>query len=268
MNTLLELAREGRPLTGCEIIDTHGHLGRYAFAIPELTPESLVRSLDRVGVSRIICSHMRCMSADFVRGNNEVLAAMRAFPGRILGYATVWPTSPETTAAEIERCFTAGFTGVKLHNSTGFPYTHPAYHPAYALAHELRRPVLFHTWGGATEFAEISELSRRYPDAVLLAAHGGCSNEAGYIQLARECPNVYLDFAVSFSPRGVIERFVAALGAERLVWGSDAYYMAISQQLGRIVSARISEEERRIILSQNALSIFARMRPIGTTVNS
>ena len=51
---------------------------------------------------------------------------MRAFPGRILGYAVVWPVDDDTRA-EMEWCAAHGFTGLKLHSSNGFAYTDPVY---------------------------------------------------------------------------------------------------------------------------------------------
>src|SRR5574340_93638 len=127
MKELLAAGRAGDKLPLPEIIDMHGHLGRYAFHIPDVGPESMVAVMDRVGIRRVVCSHMQTVGSGAVRGNNEMLAAMRAFPGRILGYVTVWPWGEAEVRAEVERCLAAGFVGVKVHNSQGFPYTHPSY---------------------------------------------------------------------------------------------------------------------------------------------
>jgi len=260
MSRLLELGRLGQPLPVAGITDMHGHLGRYAFAIPDLTPASVVRGMDRLGVARTVCSHMRCMSADIVRGNREVWAAMREFPGRILGYASVWPASARQVRDEVRWAVDHGFVGLKLHNANGFSYQAPAYEPAYAVANERHWPVLFHTWGEAKVLDEVRALARQYPDAVFLTAHAGCGNEEGYVQLARDCANVYLDPCLSRAPRGLFDRFAAAVGADRIVWGSDVLFLSQAQQLGRILGARISDADKRLILATNAGRMLARVK--------
>lgn len=80
MSTLLERARRGECLADLDIVDIHGHFGRYSYGIPDLSARGLVGVMDRVGVQSIIVSHMQCMSTDPEGGNREVQAAMEAFP--------------------------------------------------------------------------------------------------------------------------------------------------------------------------------------------
>ena len=258
MSTLLEAGRAGRPITDFEIIDMHGHIGRIGFTLPDLSLDGLVRQMDRVGVKSVVVSHMHCMSPNISHGNQEVLAAMRDFPGRLLGYISLWPYAEMTQ--ETARCIEQGFTGIKVHNCNGFPINHPGYDGSYALANEHRLPILFHTWGGAEEFAQIRDISARFPETSLLLAHSGCTNEEGYLQIARDCPNVYLDTAFSRSPRGLFECLVHGAGAEKVIWGSDVYFYTQSSQIGKVLGAQITEEEKRIVLSTNALYILARRR--------
>ena len=121
MSELFECARAGRqaPL---DIVDIHGHLGLWYPDIADTSAAGLVAAMDRVGVKSIMCSHLQCTSFDMVRGNREVAAAMQAFPGRILGYLVMWPSSEAAVRAEVDWCLEAGFSGVKVHNNQGFPY--------------------------------------------------------------------------------------------------------------------------------------------------
>ncbi len=259
MTTLLQRAREGKPLD-IEIIDMHGHLGRFSFAIPDLSPERLVESMDRLGVRSIVCSHMRCMSVDTEYGNAEVAKAMQACPGRILGYVSVYPIDPQTVRRNVERWLAAGFTGLKLHNSNGFSYTDPAYEPAYAIADERRLPMLFHTWGEDSEFSEIRSIAGRYPQTAILLAHSACVNEDEYIRMAKDCPNVYLELCYSHSPLGLVARLAEAVGAEKVVWGSDCYFYSQVTQAGRVIGADLPDEAKVQILSGNAQRMLDRIR--------
>ena len=264
MTTLLELGRNGQPLAGVEVIDMHGHLGRYGFAIPDVSVDTVVRGMDRLGVKQLVTSHMRCMrwTADEIEsGNDEVCAAMRRFPGRILGYLTVAPSAdaPATRRA-VERRIGEGFSGVKLHNCNGFPYDHAGYTPVYEVANAHCMPVLFHTWGDAREFAQVAALAGRYPDISFILAHGGCCNPEGYIQAVRQHPRVFMDTTLSSSPRGLVERLATEGGADKVVWGSDVYFFSESQQIGKILGAALSDDIKRKLLGLNAAAILGRIR--------
>ena len=256
MKTLLQLGRAGERISGLEIVDMHGHLGAYNFAIPNLDPSSVVAAMDRVGVVKTLVSHMRCMSADAAWGNRQVLAAMQAFPGRLLGYAILWPSSAEDVRRELEFCLSNGFTGIKLHNATGFAYTTPAYEPAYSIAEERRLPVLLHTYGEEPVFEQVAEITAKYPNIPIIMAHAGANNTPGYIRMAREHENVFLDLSLSASRRRLIEQFVAEAGAEKVMWGSDVLFYSQAHQIGRVLGAEITEEEKRKILSGNACRIL------------
>ncbi|OGV67927.1 MAG: hypothetical protein A2498_14610 [Lentisphaerae bacterium RIFOXYC12_FULL_60_16] len=259
MSTLLDLARRGQPMP-FECIDMHGHLGRYEFAIPDLSPDALIRSMNALGVGRYWTSHMRCMSADVEWGNDEVYAAMQQFPGRILGAVSVWPGNTATVEARARHWLSCGFSGFKLHNCNGFAYNDAAYEPVYRLANQHRMPILFHTWGGAREFKELFEVAKTCPEAALLLAHSGSADTEAYIRMALECPNVYLDLALSRSPRGLVAELVKAVGADRVVWGSDAVFMSNTQQIGKVLGADIPDDAKRRVLADNAAGLLARIR--------
>jgi predicted TIM-barrel fold metal-dependent hydrolase len=261
VSDLLRAGRAGERPAGLAIIDMHAHLGVTNFTIPDLSARSIVASMDRLGVAQAVVSHMACMSADAERGNRKVRAALEAFPGRLLGYLSVWPFSRQWVGQQGEYWLAQpGFAGIKLHNSTGFPYTHEAYEPLYALANDRRLPVLLHTWGAEEEFAQVRALAERYPEAAFLLAHSGSTNEAAYLEIARDHPHVYLDTTLSMARRGLLERLVEGAGAEKVVWGSDIYFLNQAQQLGKVLGAKLGEEVKGRVLGQNARAILNRVR--------
>ena len=256
MSTLLEMAREGRALD-LEILDMHGHLGHARFAIPDPTPAAMVAAMDRLGIRSIVCSHMTCMGRDVEYGNAEILAAAQAFPGRILGYVSVSPSDPRTVRQNVSRCLeTDSFVGFKLHNSNGFDYNDAAYEPVYALAARRRLPILFHAWATDGSLPQISRIAERHGEVPILLGHSGAAGEAPYIHIARRYSNVHLELCLSRAPRGLVERLVDAVGAHRMIWGSDCHFMSIAQQLGKVVGADIPEQAKRQILAGNARRIL------------
>jgi len=257
MTTLLELGRQGLPLTDYDIIDMHCHLGRARHAAPDISPKSLVRVMDRIGVKACVCSHTAFPASQTRAANDVILEGMHAHPGRILGYVRPWPDTKEGVRAEIERCLDAGFTGIKLHNTIGFPYDDAAYEPAYEIAHERKLPMLFHTWGGEAEFEQIDRMAERYPHPQMILGHAGATHEQAYIDFARDHANVTLELCLSLSPRGLVKRLVDAVGPERIVWGSDALFINMAQQIGKVLGADVDENAKKMILSENAKRILS-----------
>ena len=256
MTSLLERGRRGETLADLDVIDMHGHLGRVGFAVPDQSAEGLVAVMDRIGVKSILCSHVRCMFGRVDVGNRAVLEAMRAAPGRILGYVIVWPAEGDRVRAETARCIDDGFTGIKLHNSNGFPYTEPAYEPALEIANDRRLPVLLHTWGTDEMFSQVRTIAEKFPRLNLLLAHAGSSRVEEYVKIARELENVYLDICMSATPRGLVERLFAEAGHDKVVWGSDATFLNMAHQIGKVLGARLSDEDKRKLLSANARRIL------------
>jgi uncharacterized protein len=261
VSDLLALARGGLRLAGRGVLDLHGHIGRHLFPMVDTGAAGIVRVMDRVGVDAIVVSHIQCEAFRFREGNAEVLRAMRAHPGRILGYVIVFPSSEAEVTAEMERCVAAGFSGLKIENVNGLSYLHPAYRGALAVADERRMPVLLHTWGGMNdEFREIRELAERYPNASFLLAHAGAGGtEAAYLALARDHRNVHLDLALSAAPRGIVERLVRGAGADRVTYGSDCCFISLAHQIGKVLGARITDEEKLLVLGGNARRILGRV---------
>ena len=214
-----------------------------------------------LGVLSVMVSHIQCEAMHATRGNDELLAAMRAFPERILGYVILFPTSAADVRREMERCLAAGFCGLKVENVNGHSYLNSAYAPAFEIANARRLPVLLHTWGcGGTEGDEVRTLAGRYADCAFLLAHAGAGGtEQAYIDMARQFGNVYLDLALSVGPRGLVRRLVAAVGADRVVYGSDCYFYSMTQQIGKVLAADLSDADKFAILHGNGRRLLERI---------
>ncbi len=262
MKSLLSRLRAGEP-PPFPVTDLHGHVGRYAFAIPDLSAEGLLRVMDRTGVGRMVCSHMQCMGPDTAQGNAMVADFMRRAPGRILGYVSVFPSSADRVRSEVRRWLDAGFVGIKLHNANGIGYDDPAYVPAFELADRRCLPVLLHTWGTPAEFDVAVAVARAFPRLTVILAHGGCADPEGYARTVQKAPNLVMDTCFSRSPLGLVERLAASAGADRIVFGSDCCFYSLTQQLGKIMAAGLDDRAKRLILAENGDRILARARVRG-----
>ena len=81
-------------------------------------------------------------------------------------------------------------------------------------------------------------------------AHTGADWEIG-IRAIRDCKNVSAELCGSDPTAGFTEMAVRELGAERVLYGSDAGGRSFASQLGKVLGADIPESAKRLILGEN-----------------
>jgi predicted TIM-barrel fold metal-dependent hydrolase len=259
------MVKSGRPLSqhGLTVIDAHAHLGAYFnFYIPRPDAATMVATMDRLGMQQAwICSIPAC-GADVPRGNDMTAAAVRAFPGRFVGYAAVNPHYPERMRGELERCFDElGLRLIKLHPSiVEYPVSGRAYEAVWRFASERRTIVLSHTWVGASTCAPrlFEPLARDYPDVTFILGHSG-GTPSGYveaIEAALKNPNIYLDICRSVMSRVWVERIVSEVGPDRVLWGTDFPFMDPVYLVGRLACTTLGDEAKRKVFGENAARLL------------
>jgi len=69
-------------------------------------------------------------------------------------------------------------------------------------------------------------------------------------------PSIYLEICNSLGWYGLVERLVQYAGSDRVLFGADMPFMSPDQQIGRVLFAPISDDDKRKILGLNALWVF------------
>jgi uncharacterized protein len=264
---ILASARQGLPLKEL-VIDAHGHLGAWMqFYIPHNDAAGIVEVMDRCGVNAIAISGMLSIGPDYKAGNQAVAEAADAFPGRFIGYVTINPNyPPDEVEQELEYWLTSHpwMRAIKLHPSYHeYPISGPCYRIAFEVAARHHVPILSHTWGQGEENslcgpAMFAELAESFPNVKIILGHAG-GLLAGYraaVEVARDHPNIYLETCGSFQAMGLVEFLVENVGSERVLFGSDACFLAQAAELGRVVFARLSTADKQNILGLNAAKLF------------
>ena len=246
---------------GCPIIDLHGHLGPFhGIYMPEAPLDKMIAGMDRCGVESIILSPHAALHGDTREGNREMLAAVRAHPGRVYGYCTVNPNFADAVVPELDTYLPEpNVVGVKIHPATHeCAVTHPRYQPMWERANADRLMVLSHTWGGDANCgcAPMRAVAERYPDVRLLLGHSCYGDWDGAIALATDFPNVYLELTAAYHAYGLLERMCAEAGANKVVFGTDYPRFDPMVAVGAVVFAYINETEMRQILHTNAHALL------------
>jgi predicted TIM-barrel fold metal-dependent hydrolase len=244
------------------VIDAHTHMGPYFnFHIPNNDAGSMIKVMDRLGVNMACTSPHVGITPDFGMGNDMAVQAMRDYPGRFFGYITVNGNYPEEIVEEIERCHDMGMRGFKIHPSLhGYPADGENLKPMWEYANEEDLPVLSHTWGGDRTCSPevLGKLAEEYPNVPVILGHSG-GTPAGYdeaIAVAKKQENIFLETCCSSVVYGMIERFVREVGADRVLFGSDMPFVNANAQIGKILYARIPDQDKRKILGLNMAEII------------
>ncbi len=223
------------------LIDVHVHFLHAACGRGdwEARNASRLRAGERIGITVHVASVLGTWGhtsptyfpspADVRTGNDALLALQRAQPGRIRGYVCVNPNDTDHALAEIRRCLAAGMVGIKLAASRRA--TDALLDPICRLAAEHGVPVLHHVWQHrrrdwpgqeASDAVELCALARRHPAVAFILAHiAGGGDWEHSLAAVRDAPNVHVDLSGSGVDGGMLEACLAAVGPERLLWGTD-----------------------------------------------
>ncbi len=247
------------------IIDGHVHIHSGWGREDDLMAD-MIHFADRVGIDALCLSlgysRDQTPPPDVVEGENDMVwAEVERRPERIFGMCYLNPMYLDRSLAEIDRCIANGpFRGIKLWIAC--PMDHPNVDPIAERAGELGVPVLQHTWYKITgnEPAEsrpenLAALAARHPDTTIIFGHSGGNWEWG-CRVVADLPNVHAELAGGDPELGQTEMSVAMLGAERVVYGSDAHGRSFASQMAKVHGADISDADKALILGGNMQRIL------------
>lgn len=243
------------------IWDIHCHLSHMLGETPEERTGALIQFADRLDIERLVLSmgfplHENPTPDQLRFENDQVLRALRHWSSRTVGFVYLNPNYPDFSVREFDRCVRDGpMVGVKLWVAKRC--NAPELDAIVERAAALTVPILQHTWlkvggnnpGESTPY-DVVELARRHPDATIICGHSGGDWERG-ICVVRSSKNVSIELAGSDPTNGFVEMAVRELGAERVIFSSDAGGRSFASQLAKVMGAQIPETDRKLILGAN-----------------
>jgi uncharacterized protein len=221
------------------IWDVHTHLHGVDGRTPEEKMAQLVRFADRMGVERMVLM----MGYPFIvdpttdqlrQQNDQALKALDHYHDRAFGFVYRSGKHPDYSLKELERCVKNGpMVGIKLWVARRCDTEE--IDPIIKRSIELKAPILQHTWlktqgnlPGESTPLDLANLAKRHPNASFICGHSGGDWQLG-LRTIRELNNVVTELGGSDPTTGFVEMAVRELGAERVVFGSDAGGRTIGQ---------------------------------------
>ena len=194
--------------------------------------------------------------------NTHAARIVERYPDQAYSFCYLNPAhDPAFIQAELDRCVgDFGMKGIKLWIAVNARDARLDVVMEGARRHNL--PVLHHAWYKATGYiynestpADVRDLALRFPDVPIIMAHLNGCGVRGVLDI-QDLPNVYIDTSGSQPDAGFTEFAVEQLGADRILFGSDAPIRDYAVQLTKVTGAKISDAARQQILGQNAARLL------------
>ena len=249
--TLLDEALAGQPLS-CPVVDVHVHWIGWPIGHCPCEATDMFAHMDRVGVDALCAND--ALNPDCAAANDEMARIQAEYPDRVVGVASLNPFAVDI-AEETGRCLgPLGLKGLKLHSMYGGrPYSRQSvrsfagWDKVYEIAAEHGAPILAH---GVVTDDDI----RNHPDTIFISAHSLCAHDRQ--KALADCGNFYLDTAWTQNKAGSVDRAAAIVGAERILWGTDAPLDDFAQRIGVVLDSEVSEEDKKKVLGGNSVRLF------------
>lgn len=268
---LMEEASKGKPIS-IPVFDSHTHViederecgtGRF---MPRSDIHHMIKAYDVLGIDKMCIASWLAIFGDAERGNEITEAAMKKFPERVLGYASLNPCYTRDMKNEaIKWHLDKGFKGLKpFANSSHSRYIKDGYKEWWKLGNEYHLFALADPGGYVHgEYLEdIDALAAIYPNISIFMDHAGSTFDIAvdYAEIAKKHENVYLQLTYTTVPFGMVEYLTSEVGAHKVQFGTDSPMRDPRQQLGWVIYADISVEDKKKILGENMFKIVARCK--------
>ena len=236
-----------------QITDIHTHFGVDPGSDLDLSLDNLLSILRRHGIRQALTYALSGIQFDHAEGNEATWAACQAHP-ELVPIATVDPRRFVGMEAEIARCAEQGFAGYRF-----FPQRQ-GWAVDGQLCWRLLRAV-----AQTGKPAIVSVSGAGDPTRLLRAAEGldlpiilsgtSYATVGEALAVLQEAPNLALEMHMVALPFQV-EEMAAAVGAERLLFGSltPAHYTRPTWAM--IEVSELSDADKALILGGNARRIF------------
>lgn len=201
-------------------------------------PNEVLAVMDEASVTHAVIAGFAWRDPDLCRHHNDaLLEAVAASSGRLVAFAAVPLTDPDTAVREMERCALAGVRGfgeLRVDHAGDVARADETLAAVWGAAARLGLPLLVHASepvghaypgkGGGT-LATLWRMLTTFPDTTVILAHlgGGLPFYAHMPEVRAVFNRCYVDTAAVryLYRRTAVRAVIDLIGADRILFGSD-----------------------------------------------
>lgn len=246
------------------VIDMHAHVWGNATGLAPAPGDcaTLIDMADRFGLEAVVVMPLfggLSPSPRQIEAGNAAVAELSRRDPRMKPMVTVAPRHAAHALSQVERWMGEGFEGLKIWVSIA---DEPCVFPLVERMIGYGKPTLIHAMHKSvgqlpleSDPVHVANLARRYPEAKVILPHVG-GNFLYTCEVIAGCPNVHTDPSGTYCETGMVEHAVATLGADRVLFGSDAPGADFVNNLAKVLAADLSPDDQRKILATNARRLW------------
>jgi uncharacterized protein len=237
------------------IIDVHGHLGPWFFSPSEGTASANLRAMDAYGIDIQLVSSVEAINYDPQPGNASLADAIADQP-RLRGLFVIDPRELDRAEIQLAGLLSTGlFVGAKIHTHySATPAGSPAMADALRLCAAAGLPVLVHTWG--PDILDLASTVASVDGVRAIAGHMGGPDWRLAPEAVSRTDRLWLEPCYSRPDAGRIRWVLDRIDPRRMLFGSDSTLIDPGYALGAMLAASLSPEEQRLIMQENARTLF------------
>ena len=224
------------------------------------TAEKILTDCKKTGVTSCVV-HSVAVTASRVESINDYIASECEKHKEFYGFGTMHADF-DNKIDETKRFLDMGLKGVKIHPDTQlFNIDDERMFELYDFLQQTKTPILIHTGDYRYDFSHprrLKNILKEFPDLIAIGAHfGGWSIFDLALEYLKDT-KCYLDTSSSLPMTGLkrAKELIRIYGAERIVYGTDFPMWDPEQCLNEFMSLNLSNDENKLILSENAKKIL------------
>lgn len=214
------------------------------------------------GIDRFVVQSVATSPHQVSGINNFIAKTVADGNGVFTGLGTLHPASDDIER-DVCEILSLGLKGVKLHpDIQGFKIDDYRCLKIYELCEKAELPILMHTGDSRYDNSNPNRLLpilKIYTGLTIVGAHfGGWSMWEEASQQLCGTENFYVDCSSSFFwlSDDEIKRIIGRYGTGRVLFGSDYPMWSPKAELERFLALGLSGNEKRQILSENAIKVY------------
>jgi len=252
-----------------QAIDVHAHFGTFLRGKSKLIDQFMSGDAEKVinraktaNTKITIVSPLKALiprlNNDPITANEEEVKVVGQTPG-LRQWVVVDPLKPQTFDQADRMLHLSKCVGIKIHpEEHGYSIVKHG-RTIFEFAAKHQTVVLSHSGEKNSMPVDLVKCADDFPEMKLILAHlgnGGPDLHVRAIQNSRK-GNVFVDTSSAAGlTSGLLEWAVKEIGAERIVYGTDSPLYFAPMQRARIDYAEISDNDKKLILCDNATKLF------------
>ena len=227
------------------------------------TVDDMLQKGKEAGIDHFIVQSVATTPKQVASINEFIALSVAQNKGMLTGLGTLHPDSADQ-AADVRHLKELGLKGVKLHpDIQNFKIDDYRCLKIYELCEEAGLPILMHTGDYRYDNSNPNRLLpilNIYSGLTVIGAHfGGWSIWEEASEKLSGVPNLFVDCSstMGFTSLETTKKAIMNYGVDRVLFGTDYPMWGPSDELQKFFALGLSEEENRMILSENAKKLFS-----------